>query len=337
VAAFGEVGGEFGDEELLDDVLDGAEAGADGESFKGKGGSVAVGGGIVGVGDAAGGEGADDAGVVELPVLVVAAADDAIGEGVEEAGVDAAGALVEVARILLEEDGEDGIGEDVVCEEGAVGGGVALAIAGGSELPGEVVRSQFFSCGDAGEREGDGIDEGFECEGVFLAGRERDGVGIVADVEVGNDAEDALLFFLGDLDVALGGADLDVGSGAGMEGDGVELAGFAGEECAGDLAEDEAGSGDGEGEGAGGNSREVEAAVGSCEGGEDGAGAEVGRGSEGDAGLGGWAKLRGTRATRESSSTEVRRAWAAMFTGTILVGRWMDAERGAKVLRREGW
>jgi len=55
------------------------------------------------------------------------------------------------------------------------------------------------------------------------------------------------------------------------------------------------------------------------------------------AGAGGWAKLRGTRATRESSSTEVRRAWAAMFTGTILVGRWMDAERGAKVLRRRGW
>jgi hypothetical protein len=69
---------------------------------------AAVVGGTVEVGDTAGGEVAEDVGVVELAAAVVAAADDCEGEGVPDARGDASGALIEVTWVLMEEGGEDG-------------------------------------------------------------------------------------------------------------------------------------------------------------------------------------------------------------------------------------
>jgi hypothetical protein len=245
------VGGEFADEEFLDDVLDAGYADADGGAFGDDAYAAAVGGGVVGVGEAVGHGAAEDAGVVGLPVVVVSFADDGIGEGVEDAGLDGAIGFEEVAGILLEEGGQYGVAEQGAGEEGSVGGGVAFAEALCAFSPVVDIVGLLDSGGDSIEYEGDGIDHGAEGELVFLPGLERDGVGDVADVEVGEDAEDSLLLFEVDLgfgDVGLGCGDVDVGGGGGEEDDGGEIARLGGLERAGDLRGGESGGGDGESE-----------------------------------------------------------------------------------------
>ena len=76
----------------------------------------------------------------------------------------------------------------------------------------------FDACEGSIEHEVDGVDQCPEGEFELLLGVERDGVEDIADVEVGDDAEDALVLLLVDLglgDVGLRGGDLDVGGGAG--------------------------------------------------------------------------------------------------------------------------
>ena len=53
--------------------------------------------------------------------------------------------------------------------------------------------------GDAGGEEGDRVDGDFDGQLEFLFASERGCVGDVADVEVGEDAEDALFYFGADL------------------------------------------------------------------------------------------------------------------------------------------
>src|SRR5579862_1526922 len=119
--------GHLPDNELLEEVADGAGAGADEPVVDGEHGS-AVGGGVVGVGEAGRGEVAEDVGVVRLPFAIVPFADDDGGDGVEGAGSYAASAFVKVSGVLVEERGEDG-----AAEQGA-GEGVGV---GGSEAQGE--------------------------------------------------------------------------------------------------------------------------------------------------------------------------------------------------------
>jgi hypothetical protein len=279
------VRGEFADQEFLDNVLDACDADADGGAFDDEADAAAVGRGIVGVGETVGHGSAEDAGVVELPVVVVAFADYGVGEGVEDAGFDGAIAFIEVAGVLLEEGGQDGVSEERSGEEGPVGGGVAFAIALRAFAPTVDVVGLLDAGGDSVEDERHGIDHGAEGELVFLFGVERLGVGDVADVEVGEDAEDALLFLEIDLSfgyVGAGGGDADVGGGGWGEDDGGEVSGLAGGEFTGGLRGGESGGGDGEGEGAGGDGGEVELTVG---GGGGFCGGKAGLGED-DAGVG---------------------------------------------------
>ena len=166
---------------------------------------AAVVGGTVEIGDAAGGEVAEDVGVVELAVAVVAAADECGGEGVPGPRGDASGALVEVTRVLMEEGGEDGCAEHAADEEVAVVGSVALGVACGTLAVVGVGVARLLDAGEgAGGEEGDGIDGRTKGEAELLFWFERRGVPDEAGVEVRENSEDALLdlsadLFLGDL------------------------------------------------------------------------------------------------------------------------------------------
>ena len=94
---------------------------------------------VVQAGERAGAHVAQHIGVVRLPVAVVALADDHRGDGVQRAVDDRAAAVVEVARVLAEERGKDRRAEEGGGEVVAVGGGVALGVAGGAgAVAGEV-------------------------------------------------------------------------------------------------------------------------------------------------------------------------------------------------------
>ena|ERR1700693_3752352 len=79
------VGGELADYEFLEEVGGGGFADADERVLKCQFRAIAILGRIVEVGDAASREAADDAGIIWLPVSIVALADDRIGERVENA------------------------------------------------------------------------------------------------------------------------------------------------------------------------------------------------------------------------------------------------------------
>ena len=132
-------------------------------------------------------------------MAVVALADDGVGDGVADARADAAGAFVVVAGVLVEEDGQDGVAEEVSGEEGAVGGGVALGVAVGALLPVVDVGGLLDAGDDSGEDEVTGSTMVRRARRELLLRSERDGVGDVDDVKVGDDAEDALLLLLLDL------------------------------------------------------------------------------------------------------------------------------------------
>jgi len=165
---------------------------------------MAVGGGIVEVGDGSGGEIAEDAGKIWLGMTVVAAADEDAGDRVEEAGADGAGALVEIAGVLMKEGGKDGSAHVGAGDEVAEVGTVAPAVAGSSLA----VAAKGIGCL---LEAGDGSDEseiaGVGCvlpgESEFLTGGERRGVPLVADEEVRDDAQQALSFL--DVELLLGG------------------------------------------------------------------------------------------------------------------------------------
>lgn len=95
--------GQVFQEELLEEGSDGACAYADKDVVDSDLGVVFLAVGIVEAGDTAGGEIAEDVGVVWLPVSVVAFADDYRRDGVEGAVDDLSFSLVEVAGVLVEE------------------------------------------------------------------------------------------------------------------------------------------------------------------------------------------------------------------------------------------
>src|SRR5579859_3229523 len=81
-SVLGRLGRQMANKEFLQKVADGGGADTDPRIFEGEFRSLAVVRGIVKVRDAAGGEAAEDAGIVCLPVSVVAFADDGVRDGV---------------------------------------------------------------------------------------------------------------------------------------------------------------------------------------------------------------------------------------------------------------
>jgi hypothetical protein len=74
-------GGEFGDEELLEQVAGCGEDGADGGVLEDESGTTAIDGGVVEIGETCSSQASEEAGVVDLPAVVVALADDGVGAG----------------------------------------------------------------------------------------------------------------------------------------------------------------------------------------------------------------------------------------------------------------
>ena len=252
--------------EFLEEVSDGAAEGSEACVFKGEAEAVAIAGRVVEVGDSAGCEAADDSGVIELPVSVVAFAEDGVGNRIEDAGTLCAGAFVEVTGVLLPPGGEDGSADHGGDESVGVAGPKALGVTlRALAVSAEAVGGLFDSGDDPGGGEGDGIDVGLPGEREFLASGEWGGVGVVGYVEVGEDAEDALGFFQLQLlfgNLLAGGCDLDIGGCAfDCEHNRIYFKALAGGDGSGDGLGNESGGGDGEFEGAGSGGGKVEAAV----------------------------------------------------------------------------
>ena len=99
----------------------------------------------------------------------------------------------------MEEDGQEGVADEVAGEEGAVGGGVALGEALGALAPVVEVSACWGPAVTPLRTKETGSTRVRRASRKFLLRLERDGMGDVADVEVGDDAKDALLFFEVDL------------------------------------------------------------------------------------------------------------------------------------------
>ena len=127
---------------------------------------------------------------------VVAFADDRIGEGIQSSGTIAAGAFVEIARVLLQERGQDGASD----ESAGHGVGIARAEALGIALCALTVSAEAIGClldaGDAAyQEESHRIDDTSPCQLKFLLRAEGSRVQFVGDVEIWENAKHTLLFF----------------------------------------------------------------------------------------------------------------------------------------------
>lgn len=143
-------------------------------------------------------------------MTVVAFADDCVGDGVENSRARGASPLVEVSRILFEDCRENDAPEQRAARKVGVRSAVSLAVAlCALTISGELVDRLLDSRGGANQ------DECYRIDGVskgkleFLPRIERRGVLDIADIEIGNDAEDALLLFGFDLALRDYGGRLD--------------------------------------------------------------------------------------------------------------------------------
>ena len=94
--------GEVFEEKLLKEGSDGAGTDTNEDIVDGDLSVVFFATGIVEAGDAAGGEVAEDVGVIWLPAAVVSLADNDSGDGVERTRDNTTFASVEVARVLMQ-------------------------------------------------------------------------------------------------------------------------------------------------------------------------------------------------------------------------------------------
>ena len=192
--------GDVLEEKLLEEGSDGSSADADEDIVDGNLSVVAVAIGIVETGETSGCEISQNVGVVWLPVSVVPLADDYSRHGVESTGDDATLAPVEIPRILMQKRRQQCGAEECRCDAGAISGAVALGITlEAFTVAGEVILRLLDASGDTGGEEGDGIDSDLDRELELLLAREGRRTGDVADVKVGEDAEDALLYLGTDL------------------------------------------------------------------------------------------------------------------------------------------
>ena len=173
---------------------------------------------MVEVGDATGGEGSEDEGIVWLRGAVITASEHGAGDSVGKALTGGAGAFVEVARVLVKERRQDGAAQHAAGDGIGIAGAVVFCVAlHALAVIVEGVAGLLDAGGNSEGGESDGIEDRVKGEIEFLPGVEWLGVPDVAVVEVGEDAEGALVFgfanlFLGDLD--LGGGDVYLGGGA---------------------------------------------------------------------------------------------------------------------------
>ena len=117
------------DQKFFDEIGARGRADSDGAAFEGQSHSIAVLLRIIEIRDRACGQISADARIIRLPASVVAFADHGIGDRVQNPRPLAAGAFVEIARILFQKGGQDGAADVRAGNEVGVGGAVALAIS----------------------------------------------------------------------------------------------------------------------------------------------------------------------------------------------------------------
>ena len=174
---------------------------------------------IVDIRNAAGSEVAEDVGVIRTPGAAVALAPDSGGHGVEQPPLDGPGAASKEARVFLQQDWQQGVPQDGATEVVGVGCPEALCVAfdalAVSLIPhvdllactvgdGLIFRSESIGClavqgVDTGDGERDRVLHRVERHIEFLARGERRDVGVIGNIEVGKNAEEALLLLFLDL------------------------------------------------------------------------------------------------------------------------------------------
>src|SRR5262249_22300536 len=125
-------GRESADDEFLEEIGGSVRADADQRGFHGEAEAVAVLSRVIEIGDAASGQASENAGVVRLPVTVIALADHGVGEGEKNAGSRGAVASVEITRVLLEQGGQDGAADKCTRDGIAVLRAKALGVSLGT-------------------------------------------------------------------------------------------------------------------------------------------------------------------------------------------------------------
>ena len=127
--------------------------------------------GIVKIGDPASGQAAKDAGIICLPVAIVTLADDGIGQRVEHTRAHAAGAFVEIARILFQERRKYCTADECAGDEVGVGRAVAFGVALRTlAVPAGSVGSLLNACDGSGDCKVDWINGAAPGELKFLFG-----------------------------------------------------------------------------------------------------------------------------------------------------------------------
>ena len=151
--------------------------------------------GMVGVGDAGGNGVADDFGIIELEGAVIGASDKDAGGGVQQATTDSALAELEIARVLVQDGGEDRGGHERADAGVGVESGEALVVTREALAVGGVAVASLAEHGDsADEGHGDGIGHGFGGELEFGGGGKRPELFLGFDRGVvGEHAEEAMV------------------------------------------------------------------------------------------------------------------------------------------------
>src|SRR5579883_542219 len=149
----------------------------------------------VGVGEAGGDAVAEDFGIVELNGAAIAACDEDAAEGIDGAAPGAAGAELEVTRILFEYRGEDGSSHQGADAGVGIERGVALGVTGKLLTIRRIGIAGLAHEGEcAEERDGDRVGHGLFGEPKFNFCGERLNFLVAFDAQVvGHDPEKAII------------------------------------------------------------------------------------------------------------------------------------------------
>ena len=155
---------------------------------------------IVSVGKAARRQGAQHIGIVWLPAPIVAFADDRIGYSVKETRFAGARSFVKISRILLQKRGQDRAANECSRNKVRVCCTEALAVTLGAPPIATVsIVGLLETCKGSGEAECDRVNQRLPSQLKFLPRIQRSRRRNVSDIEIGNDAENALFLLYMDL------------------------------------------------------------------------------------------------------------------------------------------
>src|SRR6202008_3834413 len=152
-----------------------------------------------GIGDRARGQISAQAGIVWLQTSVISPADERRREGVEQARFIRTCSLVEITRILMQDGGKDGTPNHDIGQTICIGCAETLAIAFRPLLIVVEFGCLIKASHHGGAEKGNGVNRGLESQVKLQLRWKRYRVAVIDDVEVGDEAQDALLLLHLDL------------------------------------------------------------------------------------------------------------------------------------------